>query len=243
MSTRVAPARRGRAQPSARRGMRRTWRTCWTRVRDCARCASLTNPLLDCSLHAVAGSRFPSSKLMLDNLFINWLAVPESQKLVRWARRSRAVGHALFGRFSQLGGAPQVLSLLEDAKAGRPVAGPSTSRSALSPTTAASLLAGSSPMVRSCKPHAASWRAPASRAPARPRSRRSRRRRAVRTDRTRCWTRAARRCRRAAVARPSAAARRRPRQQLRPRTAPSLSSSIRRRVARAHLACRLRRGC
>jgi hypothetical protein len=34
---------------------------------------------------AAAGARFPSSKLKLDELFLNWLSLPESQKLARCA--------------------------------------------------------------------------------------------------------------------------------------------------------------
>ena len=41
----------------------------------------------------------------------------------------------------------QVLSLLDDAKAGKPVAAPAPQRAALSPTTTASLMLGNTPMV------------------------------------------------------------------------------------------------
>ncbi|CAI5958757.1 unnamed protein product [Closterium sp. NIES-65] len=79
--------------------------------------------------------RFPSSKMKVDELFIQWLSLPESQKLV--------------------------MSLLEDAKAGRPLIAPggpnshsaSGSLSPLSPTSASSLFGATPPLSpRSDKP-------------------------------------------------------------------------------------------
>jgi len=52
-------------------------------------------------------NRFPSSKLKLDELFLHWLSLPDSQKLV--------------------------MNLLDDAKAGKPLHGPSPSPSSPSP--------------------------------------------------------------------------------------------------------------
>eukprot|EP00897_Mesotaenium_endlicherianum_P010275 jgi/Mesen1/9276/ME000060S08713 len=69
--------------------------------------------------------RFPSSKMKVDELFIQWLSLPESQKLV--------------------------LTLLDDAKAGKPLAGPASSaayspgsNSPLSPSSAQALFGASS---------------------------------------------------------------------------------------------------
>eukprot|EP00899_Mesostigma_viride_P026122 jgi/Mesvir1/6695/Mv13729-RA.1 len=69
-------------------------------------------------------SRFPSSKLKLDELFLHWLSLPDSQRLV--------------------------LSLLDDAKHGRPLLGPTSnhtsptvgvgSPSAISPSNATNVL-------------------------------------------------------------------------------------------------------
>lgn len=71
----------------------------------------------------VSHARFPSSKLKLDELFLHWLSLPESQSLVR-----HIAWFALdFQKAARLKVNPhhvrQVLSLLEDAKAGRPLAG------------------------------------------------------------------------------------------------------------------------
>lgn len=82
------------------------------------------SPLADSSL---VQQRFPSSKMKVDELFIQWLSLPESQKLV--------------------------MSLLEDAKVGRPLIGPGGPNShgsgggnlsPLSPTSASSLFGSSS---------------------------------------------------------------------------------------------------
>ncbi|KAK9833451.1 hypothetical protein WJX81_006419 [Elliptochloris bilobata] len=65
-----------------------------------------------------AQSRFPCSKLKLDNLFLQWLSLPESQKLV--------------------------LGLLEEARNGRAISGPAVERagsSPLSPSSANALFA------------------------------------------------------------------------------------------------------
>ncbi|KAL3140589.1 hypothetical protein ABBQ32_005162 [Trebouxia sp. C0010 RCD-2024] len=64
-------------------------------------------------------ARFPISKLKLDNLFLQWLSMAESQSLV--------------------------LSLLEDAKAGRQLARPAESASPLSPSAAQNLFAATTP--------------------------------------------------------------------------------------------------
>jgi hypothetical protein len=46
------------------------------------------------------GARFPSSKLKLDELFINWLSVPESQKLVRQQKSRSSRRPTLFAVLS-----------------------------------------------------------------------------------------------------------------------------------------------
>uniref|UniRef100_A0A7S0NLH7 Uncharacterized protein n=1 Tax=Micromonas pusilla TaxID=38833 RepID=A0A7S0NLH7_MICPS len=72
-------------------------------------------PLMDVSGNEMNNvNRFPSSKLKLDEFFLNWLSSPESQKLV--------------------------LNLLDDAKAGRPLQAPTlpqtpTAASPLSPSS------------------------------------------------------------------------------------------------------------
>lgn len=79
---------------------------------------------------AVPAPRFPSSKLKLDELFLHWLSMPESQKLV--------------------------LGLLEDARAGKPLSGPpsgwlSGNSSPLSPSSAQALLAIAIPPLSPAK--------------------------------------------------------------------------------------------
>eukprot|EP00239_Pterosperma_sp_CCMP1384_P003288 CAMPEP_0197843816 /NCGR_PEP_ID=MMETSP1438-20131217/757_1 /TAXON_ID=1461541 /ORGANISM="Pterosperma sp., Strain CCMP1384" /LENGTH=523 /DNA_ID=CAMNT_0043454213 /DNA_START=464 /DNA_END=2035 /DNA_ORIENTATION=+ len=66
--------------------------------------------------------RFPSSKKKLDELFIQWISLVESQKLVH--------------------------GLLEDAKTGRPLSGPSSSTtvSPLSPSSTSALFASTPPL-------------------------------------------------------------------------------------------------
>ena len=98
-------------------------------------------------------ARFPASKTKLDNLFLQWLSLPESRKLVG--------GEA--GRGGGLGARaarpptplplllrPQVLHLLEDARAGRPLTHPTpappTAASPLSPATAAALFSAPPPL-------------------------------------------------------------------------------------------------
>ncbi|DBA83424.1 hypothetical protein WJX79_010649 [Trebouxia sp. C0005] len=71
-------------------------------------------------------ARFPISKLKLDNLFLQWLSMTESQNLV--------------------------LSLLEDAKAGRPLARPTESASPLSPSAAQNLFSSTTPPLSPQKP-------------------------------------------------------------------------------------------
>ena len=44
------------------------------------------------AVEATAGARFPSSKLKLDELFLGWLSLPESQKLVRRAATAAGFG-------------------------------------------------------------------------------------------------------------------------------------------------------
>ncbi|GAQ79247.1 protein phosphatase 2 formerly 2A regulatory subunit B' [Klebsormidium nitens] len=87
--------------------------------------------------------RFPSSKMKIDELFIQWLSLPDSQKLV--------------------------LSLLEDAKAGLPLVGPSSSSSfspgsstPLSPSSAQALFAASTTPPLSPKSSAGSPLSPRS---------------------------------------------------------------------------------
>ena len=120
------------------------------------------------SRDALSLLRFPLSKLKLDNLFLLWLAVPESQKLVSrppsrlHTCRGSTVAHpvtqagktgrqqplllssmeALVNRLTETGcealpARTQVVSLLESAKLGQPLPGP-TSSVAL-PTSAAAL--------------------------------------------------------------------------------------------------------
>ena len=69
-----------------------------------------------------------------------------------WAGRAMALNGALPLAPFLL----QVLSLLEDAKAGKPVTPPPPQRAALSPTTAASLMLGNTPMVRPLNTHTSS---------------------------------------------------------------------------------------
>ncbi len=66
-----ATRRRGAAQPRGRRPRLAAARA----SRVFARAAGGDTP--------TAGARFPSSKLKLDELFLNWLSLPESQKLAR----------------------------------------------------------------------------------------------------------------------------------------------------------------
>ena len=90
-------------------------------------------------------SRFPCSKLKLDNLFLQWLSMQESQKLVSLQALLIVPGgfqpqgswRTLFAdHFLTI----QVLSLLEETKHGRPLPGPtpcSTGNSSpMSPSTA-----------------------------------------------------------------------------------------------------------
>ncbi len=101
-----------------------------------AECGALTGPPL--GGHGLFGhsgrdggtslSRFPLSKLKLDNFFLLWLAVPESQKLVRLPG-SEAGAHTTCCAVGTGAEAPvslraQVLSLLENAKLGHPLPGP-----------------------------------------------------------------------------------------------------------------------
>ena len=102
-----------------------------------------------------AGARFPSSKLKLDELFLGWLSLPESQKLVRRAARAPRRGPRTCGarsRFVTRAAPRQVLALLDDAKAGRPIGGPTATRAPLSPSAAASLHTASTAMVRDPRP-------------------------------------------------------------------------------------------
>ena len=102
-----------------------------------------------------AGARFPSSKLKLDELFLGWLSLPESQKLVRSAARAAPRGPRTSGarlRFVTRAPPRQVLALLDDAKAGRPIGGPTATRAPLSPSAAASLHTASTAMARDPRP-------------------------------------------------------------------------------------------
>mmetsp|Transcript_24153 Transcript_24153/g.52711 ORF Transcript_24153/g.52711 Transcript_24153/m.52711 type:complete len:546 (-) Transcript_24153:91-1728(-) len=69
-----------------------------------------------------AQKRFPSSKLKLDELFLQWISMPESQKLV--------------------------LSLLDDSKMGRPLSGPNglSAMSPLSPSSTSALFSATPPL-------------------------------------------------------------------------------------------------
>jgi hypothetical protein len=84
-------------------------------------------------------SRFPLSKLKLDNFFLLWLAAPDSQKLVRvptqlsqqqttWDRLALA---CINGACSFFQCCVQVLSLLENAKLGHTLPGPAGSFNSL----------------------------------------------------------------------------------------------------------------
>ena len=90
-------------------------------------------------------ARFPISKLKLDNLFMQWLSMAESQTLVLHSYLASlsslcTLMHDAF-LFLQVVSILQVLSLLEDAKAGRPLARPAEAASPLSPSVAQNLFA------------------------------------------------------------------------------------------------------
>jgi serine/threonine-protein phosphatase 2A regulatory subunit B'' len=73
---------------------------------------------------AGAPKRFPSSKLKLDELFLQWISLPDSQKLI--------------------------LSLIDDAKAGNPLVGPhGTSAWPLSPSSTTALFSATVRLARS----------------------------------------------------------------------------------------------
>ena len=86
-------------------------------------------------------ARFPISKLKLDNLFLQWLSMAESQSLVTYDKLfswSQQVCTCYSPKTVVLA---QVLSLLEDAKAGRQLARPVEAASPLSPSAAQNLFA------------------------------------------------------------------------------------------------------
>lgn len=86
-------------------------------------------------------ARFPISKLKLDNLFLQWLSMADSQSLVTFGfASSLAVLHQNALIVCNILSV-QVLSLLEDAKAGRQLARPAESASPLSPSAAQNLFA------------------------------------------------------------------------------------------------------
>jgi hypothetical protein len=96
--------------------------------------------------------QYPCSKLKLDQLFLEWLSRPESQQLVRH-RCQRSATQATLPPLV----ASQVTSLIEDAKAGRPIRGPTPhgahanhgTPTPLSPTTSHAMFAAT---VRSNRP-------------------------------------------------------------------------------------------
>lgn len=86
-------------------------------------------------------ARFPISKLKLDNLFLQWLSMAESQSLVTYDKFFSWPQQFCTCYSPKTVVLAQVLSLLEDAKAGRQLARPVEAASPLSPSAAQNLFA------------------------------------------------------------------------------------------------------